>query len=369
MKCKEIINLIEKWAPTEMAWEKDNTGLQVGSIERDIKNIFLCLELNEKALDEAVKKQCNLIISHHPLLFHPLKKIDIERSYNSRLIDKLIKNDITLYSAHTNLDFTKDGVSFILAKTLKLQKIKFLKNLNSNQYKLTIFVPEDSLEKVAGAVFSSGGGIIGEYSKCSFRTSGTGTFMGSEKSNPGRGEKQKFQKVNEIKLEVIIDAWKLSSVISEVNKVHPYEEPAYDIIPLDNPNVNYGIGAIGELTEPVKVKDFLTLVSKKLGAKNLRYTNTKKTAVKKVAVCGGSGAEYISSAISAGADAYVTADVKYHAFQDAEEKILLIDAGHYETEIHSLNELKKRIEHLTGEDQKITVYKYSGSTNPVNFLT
>src|SRR5690606_17859118 len=222
MKCKEVINLIEKWAPKEIAWEKDNTGLQVGSIEREIKNIMLCLELNEKALNEAIKKRCNLIISHHPLLFYPLKKIDIGRSYNSRLIEKLIKNDITLYSAHTNLDFTTDGVSFILARALKLQKIKFLQNLNSNQYKLIIFVPEDSVEKTAGAIFNSGGGIIGNYSNCSFRTLGTGTFKGNIKSNPSRGVKQRFEKVNEIKLEVLIDSWKLNQVLSEVYKVHPY---------------------------------------------------------------------------------------------------------------------------------------------------
>ena len=368
MKCKEIIKYFEEWAPKEIAWHKDNTGLQVGSFEREIKNILLCLELTDKALNEAIKKDCNLIISHHPLLFHPLKNIDVSNDKNSMLVEKLIKNDITLYSAHTNLDYTKDGVSFTLAKTLGLSNINFLVNLNSNQYKLTIFVPEDSLVKVADAVFNSGGGRIGEYSNCSFRSGGTGTFKGSEKSKPSNGQKGNFEQVEEVKLEVIVDKWKLNKIIAEVNKVHPYEELAYDVIPLNNPNINYGVGAIGELGSPLTQNEFLLHVSKLLKAKNLRYSKEKNKSVKKVAVCGGSGIEYLNNALTLGADAYVTADIKYHSFQDAEEKILLIDAGHYETEIHALNEVKTRLENFVKNYSSIKIFKYSGSTNPVNFF-
>lgn len=366
MTCAEIIKEIETWAPKEIAWQKDNTGLQVGSLARKVNGIMLCLELTDKVLAEALKKGCNLIISHHPLLFHPLKRIDVNNDYNSILTEMLIKNDVTLYSAHTNLDYTKEGVSFILAKTLNLSNINFLSNLKANQYKLTVFAPVDKVEKVAEAAFAAGGGIIGEYSKTSFRTEGMGTFLGNENTNPSVGSKGTFQRVNEVKLEIIVNSWLLNKVIKAVNEAHPYEEAAYDIIPLENLNVNYGAGAIGQLTEPMTDKEFINYVSDKLKAPFLRYAKGKGSQIKKVAVCGGSGIEYLNTAISTGADAYITADIKYHSFQDAMGKILLIDAGHYETEIHSLTEVKKRLDNIL-KSQKIKVFKYSGSTNPIIF--
>ena len=228
MKCNEVIKYLEEWAPEETAWERDNVGLQVGSFKRDIKNIFLCLDVTPAAVDEAIRKSCNLIISHHPLLFQSIKKISTDKDSRSLIIEKLIKNDITLYSAHTNLDFTKDGVSFALAKRLKLQKIEFLKKLNSGQVKLSVFIPEESVDKVSDAIFNAGGGIIGEYSNCSFRTSGYGTFRGSDKTNPRVGVKGVFETVHEIRLEVLVDKWKLKNVLGGMLKAHPYEEPAYD---------------------------------------------------------------------------------------------------------------------------------------------
>ena len=247
MKCIEIIKYLEQWAPKETAWERDNVGLQVGSGERDIKNIFLCLDVTPSAVDEAVRKSCNLIISHHPLLFNPLRRISTDKDTRSKIIEKLIKNDITLYSAHTNLDYTKGGVSFRLAKQLNLNEIDFLTRLSANQVKLVVFIPEESLEKVSDAIFKAGGGKIGEYSNCSFRIPGKGTFKGSEKTNPAAGTKEVFETVNEVRLEVIVDSWKLKNVLSEMLKVHPYEEPAYDIYPLNNENINHGIGASRKL--------------------------------------------------------------------------------------------------------------------------
>jgi dinuclear metal center YbgI/SA1388 family protein len=366
MTCSEIIKEIENWAPKEIAWQKDNVGLQAGSFNRKVKNILLCLELNSKALDEAIKKDCNFIITHHPLLFHPLKKLDVDNDPNSMLVEKLIKKNITLYSAHTNLDYTKDGVSFILAKALKLNNVKFLDNLKSNQFKLSVFTPADALEEVAAAIFNAGGGIIGNYSGCSFRTEGTGTFKGNEKSSPSRGEKGKFEKVSEIKLEVIVDSWKLNNVTRAIKKAHPYEEAAFDIMPLQNVNNNYGAGAVGELEKPMPVSVFLEHVSKSIKAKGLRYSKGLNRPVKKVAVCGGAGIEYLNNAVSAGADAYITADIRYHSFMDAEGKILLVDAGHYETEVHVLNEVKRRLDGFV-KGAGIKVLRYSGSTNPVNF--
>ena len=365
MRCDKIIKIIEDWAPKSIAWEKDNVGLQVGSLRREAKNILLCLDVDEKVVDEAIQKNCNLIISHHPLLFRPLINIDVDRDKRSKIIEKLIKKDITLYSAHTNLDFTKDGVSFQLAKKLGLANQKFLLNHSPNLNKLIVFVPVDSVDKVAEAMHGAGAGVIGEYTYCSFRTTGTGTFKGSGKSNPKVGTKGKIEKVDEVKIEVLVNSFNISKVITAMKEVHPYEEIAYDIYPLQNENTNYGIGVIGELEKDLPVTEFLHLISKSLKIKNFRFSKGSKPIIKKVAVCGGSCSDLLDTVIKSGADAFVTADIKYHTFQDAEDQILFIDAGHYETEIHSLNEIKVRIEKsLTN---KIKIFKYSGTTNPIVF--
>lgn len=365
MRCERIVKIIEDWAPKSIAWEKDNVGLQVGSLRRDVSNILLCLDVNEDVVDEAVKRKCNLIISHHPLLFRLLKKLDVEKDKGSRIIEKLIKKDITLYSAHTNLDFTKEGVSFQLAKKLGLKNQKFLQNLSSNQNKISVFVPINFADKVAEAMHNAGAGKSGEYSDCSFRSSGTGYFKGSEKSNPSFGVKGKLEKVDEVKIEVLVNSFDVSKVVSAMKQTHPYEEVAYDVYPLVNENVNYGMGVIGVLENELSEKQFLNLVSKSLKIKNFRFTKGLNSKIKKIAVCGGSGSDLLDAAIKSEADAFITADVKYHTFQDAENKILLIDAGHYETEIHALDEIKKRLEKSLSD--KIKVYKFTGNTNPVVF--
>jgi len=364
----EIIKYFENWAPKEIAWQKDNTGLQIGSPIRKVKNILLSLDVTDLVVDDAIKKNCNFIITHHPFLFHPIKKIDLHKDKNSKLIEKLIKNDITLYSAHTNLDSTKDGVSCQLAKRLLLKEIDFLVKMKSNQFKLIIFVPENFAAKVSEAVFNAGGGVIGEYSNCSFSTKGTGTFNGSSKTNPSFGKKETFEKINEVRIEIIVDSWKLNNAISAMIKAHPYEEPAYDIIPLENANQKYGMGAIGFLEKPLNQKKFLDFVAAKLKIKNFRYTTGGKNIISSVAVCGGSGSEYIDDAVSSGADAFITADLKYHTFQDYEDRILLIDAGHYETEIFSLDEVKRRLTACVESSRSnIKIFKYEGSTNPIIF--
>ncbi len=368
MTAKEIITYLENWAPPGAAWERDNVGLQVGSAESKVNKIFLCLDLTEKALDTAIANNCNLIITHHPLIFYPIYKLDVRNNPKAKLISKIIKHDITVYSAHTNLDFTKNGVSYELAKTMKLKNIRFLKNLDNTLNKLTVFVPENSLEKVSKAIFSAGGGVIGEYKKCSYRLNGTGTFEGSEETNPAVGEREKFETVPETRLEVLVSDWNLGKAVAAMLKAHPYEEPAFDIYPLKNPNPNFGMGALGELNKPMSTNEFLAFVCDSLKIDNLRYTNGKKGKIKTVAVCGGSCSDLLNEAISAKADAFVTADVKYHTFQDGENKILFIDAGHYETEIFSLNVVKNMlVKFIREKKENVKVLKYKGSTNPVKF--
>jgi dinuclear metal center YbgI/SA1388 family protein len=367
MTVGELTKYLEDWAPPGAAWEKDNVGLQVGSNGATIKNIMLCLELDDEVLKEALQKKCNFIFTHHPLIFNPLKKLDLEKNFTARLIQKIIKNNITVYSAHTNLDFTKDGVSFELAKKLKLNNARFLEFEENNRLKIILFVPQDSLDKVANAVFNAGGGIIGEYENCSFRTDGVGTFKGSEKSRPAIGKKNNFEQVDEVRLEFIADSWNLNKVLSAIEKTHPYQEPAYDIYPLKNKNVNYGAGVIGELEKGMGQKEFLNHVCKSLNTDAVKFCNGKVNSIHKVAVCGGSGSELISRAISSGADAFVTADIKYHAYQTAQKEILLIDAGHYETEIVVLNSVQRKMKKIISTDNRIKILKYSGNTNPVKF--
>jgi len=369
MTADQIIKYLEEWAPPEAAWENDNVGLQVGAKKREIKNIFLSLELTQTALNEAIKQHCNFIFTHHPLIFKPLKNLNFQKDPKAKLIEQIIKNDIALYSAHTNLDFTKNGVSYQLAKVLGLKNIMFLENQGSNQYKLSVFVPENYSAVVSEAVFNAGGGIIGEYKDCSFSLSGKGTFKGSKFSNPAIGKKRKFETISEERIDFLVNKWDINKVISAMLNAHPYEEPAYDVYVLKNKNANFGTGAIGHLENNLTVKEFLNLVSNKLKVNGLRYCKGKSRKIKKVAVCGGSCASLLHSAVNQNADAFITADIKYHDFQDAENKILFIDAGHYETELPILDVVKDKLEKfLQSRNSKINIIKFKGSTNPIKFL-
>lgn len=370
MTCNQIISFIESWAPKGAAWPKDNPGLQAGDPGAQVENIFLCLELTQEAFDEALKRKSNFIFTHHPLIFQPIKKLNFQTDKTSILLAGLIKNNISLYSAHTNLDFTKGGVSYQLAEELGLRNIRFIENLENTLYKLNVFVPEKDADALAENLFEAGAGMIGEYKKCSFRTAGTGTFEGTNNSNPSIGKPGKFEKVYEIKLEFSVESWNLDKVISALAKNHPYEEPAFDIFPSVSRNSNFGYGAIGELPEEMPSEKFLSYTAEKLNLPGLRYCEGKNRNIKTVAVCGGSGSDLIPKVIQSKADAFVTADVKYHPFHDAEKKVLLIDAGHYETEVIALKGVKKRLENFLSENKSnINIYLYGGSTSPVKFLT
>lgn len=366
MTCAELFSHIEAWAPKEIAWQNDNVGLQVGTAKSKIKNILISLDLTEEVINEAVIKNCNLIITHHPLLFHPLKKIELDYDSTSKLIQRLIINKITAYSAHTNLDFAKDGVSFQLALQLELKNVEFLEPFNSNQIKLVVYIPERFITKISAAIFDAGGGIIGDYTNCSFRLKGEGTFRGSAKANPVIGRKEKFETVEEVRLEIIADKWNLKNLLEVIKKTHPYEEPAFDIYPVQNESKKYGAGVVGFLNQPMRETDFLNFVSKKLKVNNFRFVTGGKKNIHKVAACGGSGSDLLKFAYQNKADAFITADIRYHTFHDAFKKLLLIDAGHYETEIFVLIELQKRIIKILS-DKGIKIFKYKHATNPIEF--
>ncbi len=363
---KDFIKFFENIVPKGAAWEKDNVGLQFGNPNDPIKNILVCLELNPQALKFAINNNCNFIITHHPFIFTPLKNINYNTE-SGKIIIEAIKNNITVYSAHTNLDFSKGGVSFQLAKKLKLTELKFLTNAENTRFKVSVFVPNEHVEKVSEAIFEAGGGIIGDYNKCSYRVNGKGTFEGNEHSNPTIGTKQNFETVDEIKLEVIANKWDLHKVINALIKSHPYEEPAYDIYPLLNKNENFGAGVIGYLDNPMNINDFFSYVKKELNLDAFKYTLGSKNIINKVAVCGGSGSELLNAAIEQNADAFITADIKYHTYHDAAGKITLIDAGHYETEIFGLDTIKNIINnYIKVSNEKFEIFDFL-ETNPIRF--
>ncbi len=364
MRIQDIINIIEEWAPPEIAWEKDNVGLQIGSRAGNVQRLLLALEISSEVVAEARRKKVDLIITHHPLLFRPLSSVSTSDNVG-KLTYELIQSGIAVYTAHTNLDFTRGGVSFALAERLGLMDVDFLHRTGSGLKKVSVFVPQEHVESVAEAMGRAGAGIIGDYEMCSFRVSGTGTFRPRKGAKPFVGSVGKFEKVEEARLEMLAPSWRVPRVLSAMLNAHPYEEVAYDIYPLDNRPEDVGAGAIGDLAAPTSLRTFLDRVTKKLGTKHLRYTGDPRVRVKRVAVCGGGGTSLLPVAITAEADAFVTADIKYHTFHDAKGRIALIDAGHYETERPVLDVLVLRLqESLREKEEKVSVMITSNTTNP-----
>ncbi|MBI1803099.1 MAG: Nif3-like dinuclear metal center hexameric protein [Ignavibacteriae bacterium] len=365
MVLRDIHHILESWTPSAIAWERDNVGLQIGSMDQIIRRILVTLDVTDEVLDEARRKRADLLMSHHPLLFHPLTSISADHRVG-RLALKAIENNISLYAMHTNLDFAESGVSFALATALGLEEIQFLEHDQHRQKKIAVFVPSDHVEKVMTAMALAGAGRVGEYEACSFRMDGTGTFRPLERAAPLIGRAGELEKVSEVRLEMVAPEWRTDAVIRAMRSAHPYEEAAYDIYDLSNASTGIGVGAIGMLRTPLSLKKFLAHVQRSLRIPALRYAGDSALSVTRVAVCGGSGSKYVAAAIRRGADAFVTADVAYHSFQDTDGRIALIDAGHYETEQpvirHVVDFLKSN---ATIRKRKV---KVSSSTIKSNFI-
>ncbi|MCE1188788.1 MAG: Nif3-like dinuclear metal center hexameric protein [Ignavibacteria bacterium] len=369
MRIKEIVHFLDDWAPPGAAWEKDNPGLQVGSLDKELTNILICLDVTVEVVKEAITRNCNFIISHHPLLYHSIKRITPDSDTTSAIISALLQHNITLCSWHTNIDFSRNGVSHQLAYRLGLQSVRFLRGFEDNQYKLSVFVPEDHRELVAAALYEAGAGTIGDYSKCSFRSSGTGSFLGSENSNPAAGKRGSYEEVEEVRLEVILPKWQLTRVTQALYRAHPYEEPAFDVYPMKNAAKNYGAGVIGALPEPMPAGEFLKFIKEQLNLTCFRYAEGAADKIQKVALCGGAGSDLLPSAVQQKADAFITADISYHAFHDAKRKIYLIDAGHFETEIFITDAIARELTaflKLTEAENQVLITEYS--TNPIKYF-
>ncbi|WP_281614136.1 Nif3-like dinuclear metal center hexameric protein [Flammeovirga sp. SubArs3] len=365
MKVKNIVNLLEQLAPSQYQENYDNAGLITGSGHDEVTGILVSLDCTEEIVDEAIKKDCNLIVAHHPIVFKGLKRFN-GKNYVERTIIKAIKNDISIYAIHTNLDNMSHGVNYKISSLLGLENLNILSPTKNNIQKLSVFVPSENVDKVANALADAGAGIIGDYTSCSFRTLGTGTFKGNDSSNPTLGNKNTLEKIEEVKIEVQFNAHLKGKVLSAMHQSHPYEEVAYHIAPLDITNTSIGSGMYGTLPQPITVNDFLSKVKETFKCGAIRHTKVIKDTISKVAVCGGAGSFLLRNAIGVNADIFITGDFKYHEFFDAEDRIMIADIGHFESEQFTSDLL---IDYLKDQIGNHKIYKTEINTNPIQYFT
>jgi len=364
MKIKDITDYLESVAPLSYQESYDNSGLIVGDQDNEVTGALLCLDSTEEIIEEAVKLNCNLVIAHHPIVFSGLKKI-AGRNYIERTIIKAIKNDIAIYAIHTNLDNVHNGVNAKLAEKIGLLNARILTPKSGMLKKLIVFCPEEQADDLRNTLFDSGAGHIGNYDQCSFNSSGMGSFRGLEGSDSFIGKKGERHNEKEVRIEVVFPAHLQGNVVKSMINAHPYEEVAYDILSLNNQNAKIGSGMIGELPEPLSEIKALEKIKLVLKAEGIRYTKLKGKEVKTVAICGGSGSFLLGNAIASKADLFITGDFKYHQFFDADNQIVVVDVGHYESEQYT-SELLSDL--LTKKFPKFAIRLTEICTNPINYL-
>lgn len=364
MKIKEVVDCLENIAPTALQEDYDNAGLLIGSETDECNGILTTLDVTEDIIKEALQNKCNLIVAHHPIIFKGLKKLN-GKNYVERVVMEVIKNNIAVYAIHTNLDNVLNGVNEKIAQKINLKDTEVLSPKENTLKKLVTFVPKVHAAKVRDALFMAGVGMIGKYSECSFNAEGTGTFKAKEGADPFVGKIGTRHEENEIRIEVIFPGYLQYEIIKKLKKAHPYEEVAYDIYQLTNFQNEVGSGLVGTLPEPISELELLSLVKEKFKLTIIRHTAFLHKKISKIAVCGGSGSFLIPAAKASGAEAYITSDIKYHEFFDADNKIFLADIGHYESEQFTI-ELLADI--LQQKFPNFAVLKTKLSTNPVNYF-
>jgi dinuclear metal center YbgI/SA1388 family protein len=331
MTVREIIKVLEQFAPLEFQEDYDNAGLSIGNPDADVSKVLISLDITDEVLDEALQHNCNLVISHHPLIFKGLKRL-VGENYVQRLTVKAIQNSISIYAMHTNLDNSIKGLNAWICELLGITNCRVLTPRKDLLSKLVTFCPVDYAEKVRQALFEAGAGHIGKYDCCSYNLTGEGTFRASEDANPFVGERTVLHVEPETRIEVIYPKFIEHQLITALIKNHPYEEVAYDCYPLSNTSGFAGSGLVGTLASPMMDFQFLEKVKGIIGIPTLRHSELTGRSISRVAVCTGSGAFLISEAKKSGADAFLTSDLKYHDFFEAERQLILADIGHYESE-------------------------------------
>ncbi|MDR6560394.1 MULTISPECIES: Nif3-like dinuclear metal center hexameric protein [unclassified Arcicella] len=361
---KDITNYLEQLAPLAYQESYDNAGLIVGSPETTVTGILATLDCTEDIIHEAIKRDCNLIVAHHPIVFKGLKRFN-GKNYVERAVMLAIKKDIAIYATHTNLDSVKGGVNYMIAEKLGLENVRILSPKKQILKKLVTFVPVENTKAVLEAIHTAGAGQIGEYKNCSFSTEGTGRFTPSGSADPFIGTLNEAEEVSENRIEVIFDAPQESQILRALKKAHPYEEVAYYLSILENENQEVGSGVIATLPESLSEIDFLTMLKTKMNLKVVRHTPLLGKAIKKIALCGGAGGFLLRDAIRQDADVFITADYKYHEFFDAENQIIICDIGHYESEVYTKELI---VRYLSEKFSNFAVLKSQVNTNPVQYF-
>jgi len=364
MQIKDVIQYMEELAPLAYAESYDNVGLLVGNKNTALTGILITHDTLEEVVDEAIAKKCNLIVSFHPIVFSGIKKFN-GQNYVNRVIMKAIKNDIGIYATHTALDNVQNGVNSTICDRLNLINREILIPKTDFIYKLTTYVPDINADKLRSTLFATGAGNIGNYDECSFNISGKGTYKGNENSNPKIGVKGKFHIENETQISVTFEKHLESKILKVLFENHPYEEVAYEVTKLTNTHQNIGLGMTGELTTPMNENEFLAFLKNEMNTSCIRHSNLIGKKIEKVAVLGGSGSSAIKNAKTSGADAYITSDLKYHDFYQAENSLLLCDIGHYESEQYTKTLL---YEFLSKKIPNFAIVLSSINTNPVNYF-
>lgn len=364
MIVKEVTNILEEFAPLSYAESFDNVGLLVGDANSKVTGVLVTLDTLEVVIDEAISKNCNLIVSFHPIIFEGLKKIT-GANYVERVVIKAIQNSIAIYSMHTALDNNNAGVNAKICEVLGLTNTQILIPQQGSIKKLTTYVPIDAVDSLKKALYNSGAGNIGNYSNCSFTTEGTGSYKANENAKPSKGKIGEVHLEKEAQIHITFSKSKEGAVLNALFKNHPYEEVAYEITTLENTNQNLGMGMTGELSKPVSELGFLEFLKKRMNVSCIRHTNLLNQNISKVAVLGGSGAFAIHAAKQSGAQIFISSDIKYHEFYQAESKIVIADIGHYETEQFTKNLL---VDYLTKKIPNFAIRLSESITNPIKYL-
>ncbi|MCS7077691.1 MAG: Nif3-like dinuclear metal center hexameric protein [Bacteroidia bacterium] len=365
MIIQELIDFLQQIAPNNLKEDYDNVGLLIGSPKNEVKSVLTALELSDEVIDEAKKLNCNLIITHHPIIFRPFKKIT-SQSYNEHIVYRCVQEGLNVYAMHTNFDHVFKGTNYGLAQQFNLSTLKPLRKLQEYYKVLVTFVPTHQVARVRSALSQAGAGNIGNYSECSYNVQGYGTFRPNEHSKPFSGIKNQLSQEVEVRLEMRFPAYLEGQVVSALLQSHPYETPAYHIFADHSTQELYdGAGIIGDLPTSYTPKDFLKIVKQVLKTPFLRYTRTDKKKIQRIALCGGAGSFLIPDAIEQKADAFITSDITYHTFFDVPRSLMLIDGGHYETEQHVAQMIAN---YITQKFDTLIVNVSTISTNPVCYF-
>lgn len=364
MFVKDICLAIESLAPLSLQETYDNAGLQIGDRDMELTGVLLCIDVTENVITEAISKHCNMIVSHHPLIFCGIKKLT-DGSLVERCVRKTIENHIALYASHTNMDSVLGGVSSKMAEKLGLKNCKILHPISHHLLKLITFVPKANADEVRNAIFDVGAGCIGNYDSCSYNFDGEGTFRAREGANPFVGKIDELHTEPEVRIEIILPDYLLHRVEKVLVSIHPYEEPAYDFIPIVNDWKQAGFGIVGDLEHEEDELHFLRRVKSIFEVETIRHTKFLSKKVRRVAVCGGSGVDILQDAITENAQIYVSADFKYHDFFLADNSIVIADIGHFESEQYTKDVF---FEQLRRKFPKFAVHLSEVKTNPINYL-